>query len=247
MKNKYAWQAALGLTLIALTVVFYAIHFLIFRDLQHILIFFVGDIAFVFFEVLLVTVVIDRLLHHREQKAISDKLHMLIGAFFSEMGTELLCRCAEFDAAAPKITQHLVAPDDWSEAAFLNIRQIVGQHDADIASQDYDLVALKDYLRENKSFLLDLLQNQNLIQAEDFSNLVWAVFHLTKEFEHCCDWQALSDADHQHLTEDIKRVYQLLLVQWMDYMKHLKTDYPYLFSIAGRTNPFYIGTSVEVK
>jgi hypothetical protein len=30
-------------------------------------------------------------------------------------------------------------------------------------------------------------------------------------------------------------------------MKHLKADYPYLFSLAVRTNPFDANASVEVK
>jgi len=31
------------------------------------------------------------------------------------------------------------------------------------------------------------------------------------------------------------------------YMKHLKKEYPYLFSLAVRTNPFDPGASVEVR
>jgi hypothetical protein len=30
----------------------------------------------------------------------------------------------------------------------------------------------------------------------------------------------------------------MLVHQWLDYMRHLKKDYPYLFSLAMRTNPF---------
>ncbi|MBA7569274.1 hypothetical protein ES708_11013 [subsurface metagenome] len=34
--------------------------------------------------------------------------------------------------------------------------------------------------------------------------------------------------------------------EWLDYMKHLKNNYPYLFSLAMRTNPFDANASVEV-
>jgi hypothetical protein len=37
---------------------------------------------------------------------------------------------------------------------------------------------------------------------------------------------------------DIKRAYGLLVDQWLVYMKHLKDNYPYLFSLAMRVNPF---------
>jgi hypothetical protein len=33
-------------------------------------------------------------------------------------------------------------------------------------------------------------------------------------------------------------VYVLLVSEWLDYMQHLKRNYPYLFSLAIRTNPF---------
>lgn len=39
----------------------------------------------------------------------------------------------------------------------------------------------------------------------------------------------------------------LLAVSLVAYMKHLKEDYPYLFSLAVRTNPFDPNASAEVK
>ncbi len=41
-----------------------------------------------------------------------------------------------------------------------------------------------------------------------------------------------------HLSGDIRRAYSILITEWLAYMKHLKSDYPYLFSLAVRTNPF---------
>jgi len=78
------WQATLGLALIALSATVYLIHYLIFRDAHHIFIYMIGDIAFVFVEVLMVTVIIHQLLSLREKRAILEKLNMVIGAFFSE-------------------------------------------------------------------------------------------------------------------------------------------------------------------
>ena len=60
-----------------------------FRDTHHIFIYLIGDIAFVFLEVLLVTLILHQLLRYREKKAMLNKLNMVIGAFFSEVGGEL--------------------------------------------------------------------------------------------------------------------------------------------------------------
>jgi hypothetical protein len=46
---------------------------------------------------------------------------------------------------------------------------------------------------------------------------------------------------------DIKRTYVALIDRWLPYMKHLKETYPYLFSLAVRTNPFDPEASVTVQ
>ncbi len=45
---------------------------------------------------------------------------------------------------------------------------------------------------------------------------------------------------------DVKRAYTLLGVQWLDYLRHLQTQYPFLFSLAVRTNPLDPQASVTV-
>jgi len=53
--KRLGWQTVLGLGLIVLSAVLYALHYLIFRDAHHIFIYMLGDVAFVPIEVLLVT------------------------------------------------------------------------------------------------------------------------------------------------------------------------------------------------
>lgn len=48
----------------------------------------------------------------------------------------------------------------------------------------------------------------------------------------------LPESDVRHLAGDIDRVYGQLAREWLAYTRHLKRDYPYLFSLAVRTNPF---------
>ena len=246
MKRILNWQLFLGLSLIALSTLVYFIHYFIFRDVHHIFIYLIGDIAFVFIEVLMVTLVIHQLLHHREKKAMLNKLNMVIGAFFSEVGRELLKTFSAFDTEAFKITQKLVITNDWSEKEFLNICKSVKNHTYNIDSKRGDLENIKKFLKEKRQFLLNLLENPNLLEHESFTNLLWAVFHLTEELTHRMSLSGLPETDYQHLAGDIKRVYHLLIAEWLDYMKHLKNNYPYLFSLAIRTNPFDANASVEV-
>jgi len=116
------WQFVLGMTLVMLSLLLYVIHFSIFRDAHHIFIYLIGDIAFVPIEVLLVTLIIHRLLTQREKRSMLQKLNMVIGAFFSEVGTALLSHFSGFDSDPERIRKELVVKGDWSEAQFLGLR-----------------------------------------------------------------------------------------------------------------------------
>jgi len=247
MRRLFNWQFMLGLLLIVLSAAVYFIHYLIFRDMHHIFLYLVGDIAFVFIEVLLVTLVLHQLLHYREKKTMLNKLNMVIGAFFSEAGTELLKTFSSFDKEAFRITQKLVITNKWSEKDFSKILVNVRNHNYSIDSKNGNLEDVKTFLKEKRQFLLNLLENPNLLEHESFTNLLWAVFHLTEELVHRRKLTDLPDTDYQHLAGDIKRVYHLLIAEWLSYMKHLKDNYPYLFSLALRTNPFDANAVVEVK
>jgi hypothetical protein len=45
----------------------------------------------------------------------------------------------------------------------------------------------------------------------------------------------------------MERVYRLIVLEWLNYMRYLKASYPYLFSFAMRTNPFEERASVVVE
>lgn len=247
MKRFLNWQIILALILLALSVIFYFIHYLIFRDVHHIFLYLIGDIAFLFVDVLIVMLFLHRLLVYREKRSILKKLNMVIGTFFSEAGTDLIKKCAQFDPKLADIGRRLVVTKDWTDREFTQVRKAIKNHDSDINSKTGSLVEVKDFLIGKRQFLLSLLENPNLLEHESFTNLLWAVFHLTDELAHRKDLAKLPDTDYRHLSGDIKRAYQQLILQWLDYMRHLKQDYPYLFSLAMRTNPFDINAVVEVR
>ncbi|MDA3897600.1 MAG: hypothetical protein PF482_15810 [Desulfobacteraceae bacterium] len=74
-----------------------------------------------------------------------------------------------------------------------------------------------------------------------------AVFHLTEELSYRKKLASLPEHDRAHLCGDIKRVYKLLVTQWVDYMIHLKDFYPYLFSLEVRMSPYNPEASAITK
>ena len=240
-------QVLFGLLLILLSVLFYVLHYVIFRDAHHIFLYLVGDIAFVFVEVLLVTLIIHQVLSERERRSMLKKLNMVIGAFFSEVGTPLLKHFGAFDAKADEMASRLKVDANWSHRDFQQAKMGLGRHEYGIDGTQGNLKDLQDFLVAKRQFLLRLLENPNLLEHEQFTELLWAVFHLADELSHRTTVADLPGSDCQHLGGDIRRAYTLLLREWLSHLEHLKASYPYLFSLAIRTNPFSPEVSVEVR
>jgi hypothetical protein len=237
MGNRF-WTLFLGIALVALSIVLYFIHFSIFQDPHHIGIYFLGDLAFVPIEVLLVTLVIHRLLDRQDKQRRMEKMNMVIGAFFSGVGGWLLTYLSDRDPALGDLRTQLILSDQWTEDDFRKVALNLQQHPCDIDRSTLDLALLKTNLGSRRDFLLRLLENPTLLEHEKFTELLRAVFHFTEELDKRPQIPTLPESDVIHLVGDAKRVYRLLIPQWLEYMQYLKKNYPYLFSLAMRTNPF---------
>ncbi|PKQ36818.1 MAG: hypothetical protein CVT59_10925 [Actinobacteria bacterium HGW-Actinobacteria-1] len=244
--NDKRWRLVLSASLLAASTALYVVHFLIFRDSYHIFIYLLGDIAFLPIQVLLVTVILNELLERRSRADLLHKLNMVIGAFFAETGTDLLGLLAAFDSIADTVRDEMIPAPGWTGRQFTDARTAIAAHDFKVDATRGDLVALRDYLVAQRPFLLRLLENQNLLEHQSFTDTLWAVFHLADELAHRDDLASLPASDLAHLSGDIKRAYAALAVQWLAHLQHLKTNYPYLFSLAVRTNPFDPSAHVEV-
>ena len=86
-----------------------------------------------------------------------------------------------------------------------------------------------------------------MLEHELFTDLLIATLHLKEELELRPGFTGLPEKDLQHLAGDTNRVYGLLTRQWLEYMAEVKVHYPFLFSLALRTNPFNPEASVVVR
>jgi len=241
------WQAALGGSLVASSVIIYYLQYVIFGKPEDTFFYMFQDLAFVPVQVLLVTIMLNQLFKRREQLALQKKLNMVIGAFFSEVGSKLLKSFSEFDIRDGELHGALKMTTGWTGRDFKEALARVRAHEFAIDSKKGDLQALREFLSDQKVFLLGLLGNPNLLEHESFTELLWGVFHLTEELSRRQDIEIIPAPDQAHISGDIKRAYTLLLSEWLAYNRHLKDDYPYMYSFVVRTNPFDPDAEVEVK
>jgi hypothetical protein len=238
MQKRLSFIVYLSIGFVALTAILYFVHYLIFRDVHHIFIYLLGDLAFLPLNVLLVVIIIERVLARREMQAKLEKLNMVVGAFFSEVGNHLLQDLIRHFNNREEISSHLNVAADWTKKDFQKAVKFADHLKVEVDCRDLDLGKLKAFLVEKRTFLLTLLENPNLLEHDRFTDLLWAVTHLDEELEARTSFVGLPDKDLEHLAIDIQRMYDHLASEWLDYVQHLQSKYPFLFSLVLRTHPF---------
>ena len=237
MFNIHKRSEMIVLLMLVSSAVLYGLDYLFFGQAREIGFGLLGNLAFLPIYVLFVTLMIERVLKERDKEALRQKMNMVIGVFFSEVGTVLLRDGYAFLMEKEPLAERVRISPTWSDREFRELAAFLDKSQLQMNSALCDLAELKELLVSRRTFLLGLLENPNLLEHDGFTDLLWAVFHLLEELEARRSFEGLPQADLDHLSGDIRRAYVHLLSQWVIYLKHLKDDYPYLFSLAVRNNP----------
>jgi hypothetical protein len=232
------WEIKLGIFLVLASISIYTIKLSVLHDPEGTINYIFNSLGFLPINILLVTIVLNSLLSTRARKEKLEKLSVVIGTFFSEAGTTLLTLFSDHDPNIDQIKGDLVVTSDWDAAEFDRVDAKLRSCPNTVDIHAIDLEALRDFLKQKRDFLLRMLENPVMLEHESFTGVLRATFHLTEELERRHDLNDLPASDLEHLAGDINRVYGLLVHQWLEYMAYMKRNYPYLFSLAMRTNPF---------
>ncbi|MCJ7640969.1 MAG: potassium channel family protein [Desulfobacterales bacterium] len=180
----------------------------------------------------------ELMLNRKIQQTTLQKLNIVVGVFFSEVGARLIAIFTRHDPDWERFRKDLVVTGDWNAQDFLRVGRDIKKYDYEVVAEQDDLEELSRFFLAKRGFLVGLLENPLLMEHAAFTDLLRAVFHLAEELAVRENFSDMPVPDKKHIAMDIKRAYGLLVDQWLVYMKHLKDNYPYLFSLAMRVNPF---------
>lgn len=238
MKKSVAWEMKLALFLVAASVTIYSTKILLLHNPENTIDYLFNSFGFLPISVLLVTVVLNRLLTIRANQEKMQKLNMVIGTFFAEVGNHLLTVISDYDEDSSVLRNKLIIGDDWGVERFRDASALMDAHSFSVKWEEIDLAELDKFLMQKRDFLLRMLENPVLLENQKFTELLRAVFHLNEELQRRPGFDCLPESDCRHIGGDINRVYKELVSEWVRYMAYLKDSYPYMFSLALRTNPF---------
>lgn len=212
----------------------YFIQFLLFHNPKDTFFYLFQDLAFVPMQAIVVTLVLNKLLNVIEKRHQLKKINVIISAFFAETGMSILYALSELDGNDN--FRKLDLTDLSSKGRIKAVKNQIKEFEYEIKATPEKLEHLRGVLSQKKSFLINMLENSNLYEHDSFTDMLWSVFHIADELQSIDKVSDVTREDCEHLKADILRAYPIVLSEWVDYMKYLHDDYPYLFSLAIRKN-----------
>ena len=252
MSKRLSWKMKFSIVMILLIIIIYGSNYLVLGDAEHIISYVWTHLGFIPVDILLVAFILDEIIEKKEKEAMLEKLDMLMSTFFSEVGNELINKLSTANKYKAS-TENLKSIKDWDENDFDNkLAELKGaslDFQADISQEEREefLQDMTTFLSSKREFIINLINNPNLLEKEEFTELINAILHLDEELEHRKNLALVTDADFGHLNGDMKRVYDKLVYEWVYYLKYLYKHYPYMIALVVRTNPFDADADVYVK
>jgi len=161
--------------------------------------------------------------------------------------TELMRFFAAADGHREGLEQVLKLDNDWNSRTYQQALKRLDRHLYKVEIKEIDIDQLRDFIDGQSQLLVRLIESPYILEHESFTNLLIAVMHLKEELQYRKNIDLLPESDHDHLCGDIRRVYSQLVRQWLLYAQQLQDNYPFLFSLTLRTNPFDRSASIVVR
>lgn len=237
MKKKTKETVIIGIGLVVLSLLLHYAHYLIFKDAHHTLIFLFADIAFIPMEVFFTTLIIDRLLEKREKNHFLEKLNMMIGLFYTEIGRSILTEFVKGDKNLGELINSNICSKNWDDNSCKKLKIKIESHNFNLDMSKINIDAIKNILSKNRDFLMNLIINENIHEHEEFTDMLMALLHVKEEIESRYS-DKIQPFELEHLASDMAIAYKYLTLEWCEYMNYLNKNYPRLFVRALIDNPF---------
>lgn len=246
MKKSYSTLVII-LILVLCSVLLYAFQIIAFGSPRDTGFYIFQDFAFLPLQIVIVTIVLGKYLKSREKAERLKRISVVINAFFSEAGTEILMNLANFSKNRDDIRSKLDVQTDWTDRIFSNTVKYLENANIQIECNAKQLGPLKELMKSKRDFLMRIIENPNLLEHDTFTDMLLSVFHVMEELMARSEFEEGCSADMAHISNDIKRAQKALLIQWVEYMRHLHVEYPYLYSLEVRKNPFFQERSPVIR
>lgn len=227
--KKIKYYFVISFILIALSGLMFFIHYLVFGQAMNTAYYSLMNLCFIPINSLVVTIILEKLIDYRAKKERMEKINMLVGIFFTEVGGKLMRLIIDADEGAKN---YIVDFDDLNK-----IKRNLDNYNYQVNMECIDLKSIKDVLVENNNLFVTLISNESILNHQIFTDLLMSVIHLRDEIIFMEKDKGV-EMNANHLESDVIRVYKNITIQWVHYLEYLNKSYPFLYNNAIRVNPF---------
>lgn len=227
--KKIRYYFVISFILIALSSIMFFIHYLIFGQALNTAYYSLMNLCFIPINSLVVTIMLEKLIDYRAKKDRIEKINMLVGIFFTEVGGKLMHLIIDSDKDAKNYITNF---EDLNK-----IKKCLYEYNYKVDMNYIDLCAIKNILVEHNNLFVTLISNESILQHQIFTDLLMSVIHLRDEIMFM-EKDKESGFNTNHLENDVIRVYKNISIQWISYLEYLSKSYPFLYNNAIRVNPF---------
>lgn len=227
--KKIRYYFVISFILIALSSIMFFIHYLIFGQALNTAYYSLMNLCFIPINSLVVTIMLEKLIDYRAKKDRIEKINMLVGIFFTEVGGKLMHLIIDSDKDAKNYITNF---EDLNK-----IKKCLYEYNYKVDMKYIDLCAIKNILVEHNNLFVTLISNESILQHQIFTDLLMSVIHLRDEIIFI-EKDKDSGFNINHLENDVIRVYKNISIQWISYLEYLSKSYPFLYNNAIRVNPF---------
>lgn len=226
------------LLLLCASALLYAIHYLIFRDLHHLAIFGLHELAFVPLEVILVTLGLDQLVEKTHREEARSKVSIIETLYFNESGGTMLRYLISFDPDAARLRELLQVTQDWHSSDFRQAIRQLKSYPFLLDLDRIDFFGLHYHLSQRHEYYRSMLENPALTQSEAFTEMIMKIYLLWEELDGRTNLYQLPEKDRNYLAELLHEIYRELTEYWLDNVYNHSIHNRFRLHRAIESNPF---------
>ncbi len=211
--------------LIFLSLIIYTLQIIIFRDPRNTFFYIFQDLAFMPITIAIATLVVGEVLSQKEKEERVKKTRMLTSTFFTEIGNDLTRQLLEITDQSDNILSILSQYGNGT-MTLSQTQDHIKSMSLSIALNEKTYSKLIEKIQTSRSSFMTLSSNPLLFDHEDFTRILWAIFHVMDEYQLRGTYQDMSQDDISHLNKDYAELLRLLLICFVANAKYLEDTYP---------------------
>jgi hypothetical protein len=180
MSKRLSWKLKFSIVMVLLIIIIYGSNYLVLGDAEHIISYIWTHLGFIPVDILIVAFLLDEIIEKKEKEAMLEKLDMLMSTFFSEVGNELISQLStanKYKASTENLKSIKNSNEDDFDNKLAELKDTSLDFQVSLSAEEREefLENLRTLLAGKREFIINLINNPNLLEKEEFTELINAI------------------------------------------------------------------------